>query len=61
MVFTDPPYNVPVNGHVRCGGSSDHREFGMASGEMSDSEFRGFLSDVINRLFGMLCPTEALR
>ncbi|WP_254430616.1 MULTISPECIES: DNA methyltransferase [unclassified Ruegeria] len=54
MVFTDPPYNVPVNGHVRCGGSSDHREFAMASGEMSDSEFRGFLSGVINRLFDCL-------
>ncbi len=54
MVFTDPPYNVPVNGHVRCGTSGDHREFAMASGEMSDSEFRGFLSDVINRLFHCL-------
>ncbi|WP_377189750.1 site-specific DNA-methyltransferase [Ruegeria meonggei] len=54
MVFTDPPYNVPVNGHVRCGTGGNHREFAMASGEMSDSEFRGFLSDVINRLFHCL-------
>ncbi len=54
MVFTDPPYNVPVNGHVRCGTGGDHREFAMASGEMSDSEFRGFLSDVNNRLFDCL-------
>ncbi len=54
MVFTDPPYNVPVNGHVRCGTGGDHREFAMASGEMSDSEFRNFLTDVINRLFDCL-------
>lgn len=54
MVFTDPPYNVPVNGHVRCGTGGDHREFAMASGEMSDSEFRGFLSNAINRLFDCL-------
>ncbi len=54
MVFTDPPYNVPVNGHVRCGTGGDHREFAMASGEMSDSEFRGFLSEVISRLFDCL-------
>ncbi|MEW2919598.1 DNA modification methylase [Ruegeria sp. ANG10] len=54
MVFTDPPYNVPVNGHVRCGTGGDHREFAMASGEMSDSEFRSFLSDVIARLLVIL-------
>jgi len=35
MVFTDPPYNTPIDGHV-CGlGSIRHREFPMASGEMS--------------------------
>ncbi|RYH07050.1 DNA methyltransferase [Tropicimonas sp. IMCC6043] len=44
MVFTDPPYNVSVNGHVRSGNGGDHREFAMASGEMSDSEFRTFLA-----------------
>ncbi|NOD28918.1 ParB N-terminal domain-containing protein [Ruegeria atlantica] len=54
IVFTDPPYNVPVNGHVRSGNSAEHREFAMASGEMSDSEFRGFLSGVITQLFGRL-------
>lgn len=54
MVFTDPPYNVPVNGHVRCGTGGEHREFAMASGEMSDSEFRGFLSGAVTRLFDCL-------
>jgi len=39
MVFTDPPYNVPVNGHVGGLGKTKHREFAMASGEMSPEEF----------------------
>jgi len=43
MVFTDPPYNVPIDGHVGGSGSTKHREFIMASGEMSKSEFTGFL------------------
>ena len=54
MVFTDPPYNVPVNGHVRSGNGGDHREFAMASGEMSDAEFRAFLADVMALLLGQL-------
>ncbi|WP_254449145.1 DNA methyltransferase [Ruegeria sp. HKCCA5491] len=54
IVFTDPPYNVPVNGHVRSGNSAEHREFAMASGEMTDSEFRGFLSGAITQLFDCL-------
>ena len=44
MVFTDPPYNVAIDGHV-CGlGSVHHRDFGMASGEMTKPEFTGFLN-----------------
>lgn len=50
MVFTDPPYNVPVQGHVRSGNGGDHREFAMASGEMSDAEFRDFLDKVLRHL-----------
>lgn len=50
MVFTDPPYNVPVNGHVRSGNGGAHREFAMASGEMSDGEFRSFLKSSITHL-----------
>jgi DNA modification methylase len=41
MVFTDPPYNVPIAGHVS--GSGRHGDFVMASGEMSDGEFANFL------------------
>jgi hypothetical protein len=43
MVFTDPPYNVAINGHVRSGNGGAHREFAMASGEMSEGEFHAFL------------------
>ncbi|MEQ8441225.1 MAG: DNA methyltransferase [Alphaproteobacteria bacterium] len=43
MIFTDPPYNVPVDGHV-CGlGKVRHREFAMASGEMTREQFEKFL------------------
>lgn len=43
--FLDPPYNVKVNGHVNARGR--HREFAMASGEMSTSEFRSFLGETL--------------
>lgn len=41
--FLDPPYNVRINGHANAKGR--HREFAMASGEMTDSAFRNFLSE----------------
>lgn len=50
VVFTDPPYNVPVNGHVAGLGSKKHREFAMASGEMTSSGFEGFLGSVFDHL-----------
>lgn len=43
MVFADPPYNVPIDGHVGGSGSVKHREFAMASGEMTRAEFTAFL------------------
>ncbi len=43
MVFTDPPYNVPIDGHVCGSGSIKHREFAMAAGEMSAEQFTQFL------------------
>jgi hypothetical protein len=39
LVLTDEPYNVAISGHVTRGA---HREFAMASGEMSDAEFLAF-------------------
>ena len=50
MVFTDPPYNVPIAGHVGGLGSIQHREFAMASGEMSQAEFTAFLQSVFGYL-----------
>lgn len=44
MVFTDPPYNVKIDGHVSGAGKVRHREFAMASGEMTADEFTGFLT-----------------
>jgi len=46
LVFTDPPYNVPIDGHVGGLGAVKHREFKMASGEMSPAEFEQFLKTV---------------
>ncbi len=43
MVFTDPPYNVPIKGHVSGNGAVIHREFAMASGEMDREDFTDFL------------------
>lgn len=43
MVFTDPPYNVPIEGHVSGLGKVRHEEFAMASGEMTEHEFETFL------------------
>jgi DNA modification methylase len=44
MVFTDPPYNVAIDGNVSGLGTIRHREFAMASGEMTRDEFTAFLS-----------------
>jgi DNA modification methylase len=46
LIFTDPPYNVPIEGHVSGLGRVHHREFAMASGEMTDVEFTGFLTQI---------------
>ena len=43
VVFTDPPYNVPIDGHVTGNGAIRHRDFAMACGEMRPSEFTAFL------------------
>lgn len=43
VVFTDPPYNVPIQNNVCGNGAIQHREFAMASGEMSTGEFTAFL------------------
>ncbi len=44
LVFTDPPYNVKIDGNVTGLGKVKHREFAFASGEMSENEFTAFLT-----------------
>ena len=54
LVFTDPPYNVKIDGNV-CGlGSVKHREFAFASGEMSQSQFTAFLADTLGNAASMM-------
>lgn len=43
LIFSDPPYNVPVDGHVSGSGRIRHREFAMGAGEMDKSSFMRFL------------------
>ncbi len=47
LLFTDPPYNVPIDGHV-CGlGRIRHREFAMGVGEMTEAAFTAFLTETL--------------
>ena len=49
--FLDPPYNVKINGHANAKGR--HREFAMASGEMTDAAFVAFLKDSLGACAGV--------
>ena len=50
LVFTDPPYNVRIDGHVGGLGSIRHREFAMASGEMTKAQFTLFLETIFRNM-----------
>jgi len=50
MIFTDPPYNVRISGHAGGLGTIQHKDFKMASGEMSQAEFTDFLVQVFSLL-----------
>jgi DNA modification methylase len=50
MVFTDPPYNVPIDGHASGLGAIHHRSFPMASGEMDAAQFTAFLGEAFRNL-----------
>src|SRR5271168_2955144 len=52
LVLTDEPYNVKIAGNVTGGG---HREFAMASGEMTDAEFLVFNDAWIAAVLPYLC------
>ena len=49
-VFTDPPYNVKIGGHVCGSGAIQHREFAMASGEMDVAGFTAFLGSTLGAM-----------
>ena len=49
VIITDPPYNVPIDGHVCGNGKIKHREFVQASGEMSDAQFLAFLESFMKQ------------
>jgi DNA modification methylase len=53
LVFTDPPYNVPIDGHVSGLGSIQHREFAMGVGEMSQAAFTAFLQETLGAMAGV--------
>ncbi len=59
VMFTDPPYNVPINGFVGGKGKAERREFAMGSGEMSEAEFEVFL-DLTLGASARLCRDGAI-
>jgi DNA modification methylase len=50
MAITDPPYNLLVDGCVSGLGKVRHREFAMATGEMSEAEFTRFLTAIFRMM-----------
>jgi DNA modification methylase len=50
MVLTDPPYNLPIEGHVSGLGTVHHRPFPMACGEMDGPQFTSFLGQAFRNL-----------
>jgi DNA modification methylase len=52
VVLTDEPYNVKIAGNVTGGG---HREFAMASGEMTNAEFLAFNEAWVAAILPYLC------
>lgn len=54
MLFTDPPYNVKIDGHVSGLGKVRHREFAEASGEMTKDGFTQFLTDTLGQAASVL-------
>ena len=47
IIVTDPPFNCPIDGHVSGLGQHKHRDFAMAVGEMTSSEFTAFLQSAM--------------
>jgi DNA modification methylase len=56
MVFTDPPYNIPIDGHAAGIQQNSYREFSMASGEMTPEQYSGFLNKALETLNASCAP-----
>ena len=56
VVFTDPPYNVAIDGNVCGKGSIHHREFAMASGELDREQYVTFLTTSLSLLARFTLP-----
>lgn len=56
FVFTDPPYNVAIGGHVSGRGQVRHEEFAMGCGEMSSQQFTEFLQSTFRALAANSVP-----
>lgn len=50
VMFTDPPYNVAIDGHVTGLGKHRHQEFAFASGEMDKATFTQFLTSSLSHM-----------
>lgn len=61
MIFTDPPYNMKIDGHVSGLSAVKHREFAFASGEMTEAEFTAFRERVFANLLLRLSTAPARR
>jgi len=59
VCFADFPYNVRVSGHISGLGQTRHREFAMASGEMSPSQFVDFLDSAFGQI-AVACKQGAI-
>ena len=58
-VFTDPPYNVKINGNVRSA-EAGFAEFAEASGEKSRAEFTVFLTETLGNAAAVVRPGGVL-
>lgn len=59
VAFTDPPWNIPVQGFISGKGKHRHREFVQGTGELSDDAFFGFLCDLL-AVLKQSCSRSAL-
>jgi hypothetical protein len=50
LIFTDPPYNVTIDGNAGGKGKVHHRTFAMGCGEMTTSGFTSFLTNTFQHL-----------